>query len=266
MTQAPAVSKESRLIKFKFKSLETVVGGDGRKTTRLSAFPPYGDGYSKFPIEMFVTGENSVAIEFELSNVTPGQEITLSVYPAKKKAEKPDDGAFGSYFWNIDGIVEQGEQSPKPKKPTETPGKPVPDKKWQHSSYPDPTRHSIERQVALKAAVELAHSSSQPVNVDTILIHANQFFAWLQAQTTGEAPEAPQTASSEATEQVYGKSQLTKEQLLANASLIQNASQLKAAAKEYFNIEQGALEKELGPLSAIKDFANAWLQIVEIKT
>ena len=92
---------------FKFKELEKVLKTDGHGY-RVLAQAPYGSGYSKYPTSMFVHGDEATVEEIAdlLGKVPTGTVVRFSLVPGKLKDEKPDDGEYPNYFWNVDGVVD----------------------------------------------------------------------------------------------------------------------------------------------------------------
>lgn len=278
MTQSKTLAAKSMALTCKLQGLEQVVGSDGKITFRVAVYPPWGDGYSKYPVNMFLTGPDTDKTADALKGVVSGTVVSLAIYPSKVKQGKEDSGEFGNYFWNVSGMAgtataddgilyeEEGEE---------------PDAQARRSpsnGHADPTRRSIERQTALKAAVEIsiARIAARPLEAITIrelMQMANEFFVWLQEglgaqqeNTTSPAPEAPQTASSAPTEPVYGKARLTRAQLMTASPKVTSELLLLQKAKEYFGMELEAIETELGDLAAVKDWPAVWQQLVELKT
>ena len=140
--------------------------------------------------------------------------VSLILHCDGKKADKEDDGQDNSYWWSIAGVGDapattladpRSGAAPKPPGPSaaqQHAGTGTPEKRETGASTPatwvdqrDPTRASIERQVALKAAVELAGyniTMGKAIGAKDIMAVATLFDRWLGRAFNVEAE--PETA------------------------------------------------------------------------
>jgi hypothetical protein len=108
-----------------------------------------------------------------------GSVVLLAIERGRARNGKPDDGEVENYYWNIAGIEENEEFAPRRvAPPATTPAQAV---------SVDPTRRSIERQTALKAAVEITVANGG--GISQVLLAASAFVGWLEGTVTAPAPE-----------------------------------------------------------------------------
>ena len=123
-----------------------------------------------------------------LEHLALGAEVALVLQRGNLRKDKADDGAIGSYYWQA---VKEAEEpaaasavAPRPSQGPEAPARPsgeAPGPPAKHPVHDKDT--SIERQVALKAAVELAGyqiAKGQEVKAEDVTKVAAWFAAWLR--------------------------------------------------------------------------------------
>jgi hypothetical protein len=146
---------------------------------------------TKFPTKI-----DFIPKEFD-EQLIPGRQATLElgIGNLKKdhKTNAPHDGSKPwHYWWNFIGLGYPLDASPaavQAPRPATTPqgGTPQPTR-----GAVDPTRRSIEKQVALKAAVEWSSGDS---TAETVIAVAQVFFDWLQGdnEPTGPVEAKPES-------------------------------------------------------------------------
>lgn len=102
------------LTRVKFKALVTQLRPDGSDVHVVEAFLPWRDGFSKFPTEMFIRGDEEAKLVAALKKWPADTAIELLLTPGRVKGNKTDDGQFGSYFWNVAGIGGGGVEPDRP--------------------------------------------------------------------------------------------------------------------------------------------------------
>lgn len=106
---------QTQEMRFKHKALEERIRPDGEPSYKETVYPPYGDGWSKYPIELFLRGgSKQPALVKSLARIPEGEVINLVIERGKLKQGKEDDGHFGSYFWNaVDFLAVAAPQVPE---------------------------------------------------------------------------------------------------------------------------------------------------------
>ena len=136
----------------------------------------------------------------QLEHVQINTTATLILHRDNLKADRQDDGQIGSYWWSIAGVAdtappEEPIHAPSSQREEPEPQHPVPPTAWR-----DPKGASIERQVALKAAVDLAGfkiAAGKDIGAREVMQVSSLFDRWLVRNFDLEAPQDASTASAE---------------------------------------------------------------------
>ena len=135
----------------------------------------------------------------QLEHVQINATATLILHRDNLKTDRQDDGQIGSYWWSIAGVA----ATAPPEEPIHAPSlreepQPVPQAL---GAWRDPKSASIERQVALKAAVDLAGfkiAAGKDIGAREVMQVASLFDRWLGRNFDLEAPQDASTAPAEA--------------------------------------------------------------------
>ena len=109
-----ALAAKPQTLRCKLKSVDEGRKPDGTASYSVTAFPPYRDAFSQYPVQMFIWGRAPEAEASELygamKKLDAGTVVTLDVVPGKLRVgkdgiAKPDDGQFGNYYWNVVGMA-----------------------------------------------------------------------------------------------------------------------------------------------------------------
>tara|TARA_Y100000310_G_scaffold303781_1_gene342389 strand:- start:348 stop:926 length:579 start_codon:yes stop_codon:yes gene_type:complete len=167
---------------FKYKDIDLRYTPEGDESYTLEVYPKYGQGWSQYPISMFLRGDSEErrSLYEVFTEIQEGNIINLEIVSGKTKQGKSDDGQFGSYFWNVAGFANGATPSPPGVTPAAlSPVHPV--------VVPDARDASIKRQVAMKSAYD--YGIANGMNYRAILAEvAEANIAWLEGQVPVEPP------------------------------------------------------------------------------
>jgi len=196
--------------RIKFGSIEAKFASDGNEIFKVKMFLPYGQGFSKYPTELFLRGDVETMASI-LKGCAEGILLTAELTPAKVKADKKDDGKFGSYFWNLTDFALVGTDKPlassaKPQMATDEPLF-LPEenqRRFTPSTY-DARQQGIEAGWAIDQGrqwYQFLHQytprPSDELHIEEILSHAFHFLGihaeLVAARNAQDVPQMPRTA------------------------------------------------------------------------